>query len=155
MAKKRQRHEDPDLLNIIDEDLGPELEALLERGKTERVPILRGTELPGGRTRPPYARTFVEITFSDEDDLRRCVRLLRWSDDRLRARIDQLLLWEWNASFREGMTIYFGVNWYDAEFFERRKDAFREPSHEKFYSQFGATAEDFKMHHEIEGEVVG
>src|SRR5436305_1668290 len=100
-----------DVLNIAG-DLVPEidsvLEELLERGKSERVMILAGTESPERKHRKPYAVTKVEITFDNENDLRKCVRLLRWSDDRLRALPDQLLRWEWGSSFREDMTIYFG-----------------------------------------------
>lgn len=141
-----------DVLNIAG-DLIPEiddvLDELLDRGKKERVMILAGTESSEGRSRKPYAITNVEIKFDDEDQLRTCVRLLRWSDDRLRARPDQLLRWEWQRTFREQMTIYFGVAWYDKEFFERRKDAFSEPQHAQYYAYFGAKAKDFKIRHEI------
>lgn len=142
-----------DLLNVIDEvqEFDDELEELLERGKSERVQILSGTEAEG-RQAEPYARTHVEISFSDENDLRECVRLLRWSDERLRARPDQLLRWDWQKTFRDGMTIRFGVNWYERDFFERRKDAFREPTHAVYYSQFGASADDFKIRHEVIGQ---
>lgn len=141
-----------DVMNIAG-DLVPKIDAvlheLLERGKSERVMILAGTETEGNRRRKPYAITKVEISFDDEDALRTCVRLLRWSDDRLRARPDQLILWDWSRSFREKMTISFGVTWYDREFFEKRKDAFMEPQHATYYAYFGAKPEDFKMEHEI------
>ena len=141
-----------DVMNIAG-DLVPEIDAvldeLLERGKRERVMILAGTEMEGNRRRKPYAVTKVEISFDNEEALRTCVRLLRWSDDRLRARPDQLILWEWASSFREKMTIYFGVAWYDREFYEKRKNAFMEPQHANYYAYFGAKPEDFKMKHEI------
>lgn len=141
-----------DVLNIAG-DLVPEIDAvlaeLLERGKHERVMILSGTESEESRQRKPYAVTKVEISFNDEESLRTCVRMLRWSDDRLRARPNQLILWDWARSFREDMTIYFGVTWYDKEFFEQRKDAFMEPGHASYYGYFGAKPEDFRMEHEI------
>lgn len=141
-----------DVLNIAG-DLIPEIDdvlsELLDRGKTKRVMILAGTESPDNRTRKPYAVTKVEIKFDNEHDLRTCVRLLRWSDDRLRARPEQLLRWEWERSFREDMSIYFGVSWYDKEFFELRKDAFTEPQHANYYAYFGAKPKDFKIRHEI------
>jgi len=143
-----------DVMNIAG-DLIPEidevLDQLLERGKKERVMILAGTESPGRKNRKPYARTKVEIAFDNEADLRRCVRLLRWSDDRLRARLEQLLLWEWESSFRDKMVIYFAVSWFDRAFFDARKNAFAEPQHASYYSQFGAKAKDFKIEHEILG----
>ena len=142
----------PDVLNIAG-DLVPEVDKvlgeLLERGKTQRVMILSGTESPTRATRPPYAVTQVEIKFEKEKDLRNCVRMLRWFDERLRARPDQLILWDWQSSFRDKMTIYFGVSWYDEEFFAKRKNAFTEPQHAGYYSMFGAKAEDFKMKHRV------
>jgi hypothetical protein len=143
-----------DVLNIAGDPI-PEIDAvlseLLERGKSERVMILAGTEADANRHRKPYAVTKVEISFKDEASLRTCVRLLRWSDDRLRARPDQLLRWEWDNSFRHDMTIYFGVNWYDKAFFEKRQNAFMEPQHASYYAYFGARPEDFKMEHTILG----
>lgn len=141
-----------DVLNIAGDPI-PEIDAvlneLLERGKSERVMILAGTETDENRRRKPYAVTKVEIAFDNEAALRTCVRLLRWSDDRLRARPEQLILWDWSRSYRERMTIYFGVTWYDREFFEKRKDAFKDPQHANYYSFFGAKPEDFKMQHEV------
>ncbi|HEX7859112.1 MAG TPA: hypothetical protein VF773_02165 [Verrucomicrobiae bacterium] len=146
---------DSDILNISGElipEIGPELEKLLERGKTKRTKILDPAEHPDNARRKPYAVTKVSIKFDDERSLRKCVRLLRWSDERLRARPDQLVMWEWNITHREGMSIYFGVAWYDREFFEKRKNAFMEPSHTGYFSMFGAKAEDFKMEHVIKGK---
>jgi hypothetical protein len=143
-------HPVSDVLNIAG-DLVPELDAvmneLLDRGKQERVMILAGTE--GGVSRQPYAITEIEIEFDNERDLRNCVRMLRWSDERLRARPDQMILWDWRMTYREGMKISFGVAWYEQDFFERRKDAFREPRHAGYYSMFGATAESFKVQHRV------
>jgi hypothetical protein len=129
--------------------IDPVLDQLLERGKRERVKILSGTESPSAATRKPYARTSVSLAFKNEHDLRECVRLLRWSDERLKARPDQLLLWDWNVTFREGMEIQFGVNWYDKNFFELRKEAFQNPQHAAYYAAFGAKASDFKLNHQI------
>lgn len=142
-----------DVLNIAGE-LVPEIDAvlgnLLEQGKKERTMILSGTESPENKTRKPYALTKVEITFDNENDLQRCVRMLRWSDDRLRSRPDQLIMWNWEMAYRKDMSINFGVAWYNKEFFEKRKNAFMEPDHASYYSFFGAKPEDFKMEHQIE-----
>ncbi len=137
-----------DIMNDVADEIDSELDELLERGKTERVMILTGTESPRRGT-TPYARTEVEISFDNERDLRECVRLLRWSDERLRARPEQLLLWECQSTFRESMTIHFGVNRYDQDFFERRQEAFREPTHAAYYARFGATPDDFRMSHMV------
>jgi hypothetical protein len=49
------------------------------------------------------------------------------------------------------MKVFFGVAWYDRAFFERRKDAFKEPAHMSYYSTFGATPDRFKMKHKVLG----
>lgn len=107
----------------MDEPLPPEILELLERGKTRRTVILPGAE---GRNagKKPYARTHVEIEFRDEDNLRKCIALLKWSDERLLKLPELLAMWEWNRTDREGMTIHFGTNWYNRRFFEERQNAF-------------------------------
>ncbi|MBP2321413.1 hypothetical protein JOF56_001798 [Kibdelosporangium banguiense] len=129
-------------------EIDEELNRLLERGKTRPTQILEGSELPGP-PRVPYARTTVEIVFDDEANLRECVKLLRWSDERLRARPEQLMLWEWQNTIRDRMTIRFGVSWHNKRFFERRKDAFKGPSHAAYLRRFGVTADDLDVRHEI------
>jgi hypothetical protein len=154
MGTENERDRPSDLLGITGQTVGQfdsELNELIARGKTQRVMLLAGTESPQRHGHRPYAQTRVEIDFTDESNLRECVRQLRWSDERLRARPEQLLLWSWNLTFRDGMTISFGVNWYDKAFFERRKEAFKEPGHTKFYKLFGATADDFRVTHEVLG----
>ncbi|RBY93557.1 hypothetical protein DQ237_17370 [Blastococcus sp. TF02-8] len=126
----------------------------LERGRKGRSQILDGTERPD-EDRTPYARTLVDIDFDDEEDLRACVRLLRWSDERLRARPEVAILWDWNATFRDHMRISFGVNWYDQAFYEARRDAFMEPAHTRYYAMFGATTNSLKMRHEVLDEKSG
>ncbi|WP_155253307.1 hypothetical protein [Bradyrhizobium japonicum] len=146
------RNFEGDILRIGDDllpDIDAQLDKLLKKGRSERVQILEGSEDPSAPPRKPYARSEVQITFNNERDLRQCVRLLRWSDERLRARPDQRILWDWQMTWREGMTIYFGVNWYNREFFEARKDAFLNPEHQSYYAMFGATADQFKIRHVI------
>lgn len=143
----------PDLLNVMGELAWLDEATLeqLDKGREERVQILEGTERPD-ESRQPYARTSVDIEFETEEDLRECVKLLRWSDERLRARPEIAILWDWNRTFREGMTISFGVNWYDRDFYERRKDAFKEANHVRFYAMFGASIDSLHMRHEVFAE---
>jgi len=82
-----------DILNIRGEnipDIDPELDQLLEKGKVSAQRILDGASDRRFGDTVPYAITRVEVEFEQEEDLRRCVRLLRWSDERLLA-IDHLL----------------------------------------------------------------
>lgn len=141
-----------DLL-YIEEDLVPQidhaLDELLNKGKKEKTMILDAAEHPDAHNKKPHAVTEIKITFKDEDNLRKCVRLLRWSDERLRERPDLLIRWAWNNTYREGMVISFGVTWFDEEFFNKRKDAFKEARHQSFYAKFGADASDFEMHHKL------
>lgn len=142
-----------DVLNIAG-DMIPALDEatleLLEFGKSERVLILDPQE--GGSGQPPYAITRISVSFDNERDLQNCVRMLRWSGERLRLRPDQMILWTWAQSFREGMTLSFSVRWYNREFFERRREAFRDPAHVGYYAMFGATVDRLKLEHEIVGE---
>lgn len=152
MPDLTSRGYESDILRIGDDllpDIHSDLASLLEKGRAERVQILNGTEGANPSPRTVYARTEVKITFTNERDLRQCVRLLRWSDERLRARPDQRILWDWQRTFRDGMTISFGVNWYNQDFFEARKDAFANPEHRGYYAMFGAQARDFVMNHVI------
>jgi hypothetical protein len=136
-----------DILNIQGEEIppiDPELNELLKRGKTEEVRILEGASNRIFGDRKPYAVTTVKIEFNDERNLRNCVRLLRWSDDRLLA-MGSNILWSWNKPFRKGMTIRFAVNWYDKKFFERRKNAVRDTRHLSYFRMFGQQASDMQI----------
>lgn len=112
--------------------------------------ILEGasTQVFGDQT--PYARTEVSIDFEDEKDLRRCVRLLRWSDERLRA-LGSSIAWSWDKTVRDGMNIKFAVNWYDKDFYEQRRDAFRDKAHLSYFKMFGKAASDMQVHTEVLG----
>ncbi|KAJ5819488.1 hypothetical protein N7474_005079 [Penicillium riverlandense] len=141
-----------DMLNISEPGQSETIEDLLERGKTQKVRILIGSENPQHKCQIPYARTKAWITFDKEEALRECVRLLRWSDERLRSLVAEGPKWAWEKTFREGMTISFGVNWYDRNFFEQRRDAFTEPKHAAYYRRFGADPEDFHITHLVQGD---
>lgn len=141
MAKKKQKksasEKQLDVLAVIDVD------------KPQRVLVLDPGEV--SRTARMVARTTCEIEFDNEDDLLACIEALRESDAALKLRPESLKAWEWERTFREGMTIVFGVRWYDRAFFEQRKDAFKNDSHRSYYKRFGATPERFKVTHDLLG----
>lgn len=122
--------------------------SISEVRRPERVLLLEPKEMDRGG-RKPIARTTCEITFSSEENLLRCVRALKESDEVLQKRPDEMKLWEWNKTYREGMKIVFGVAWYDKAFFESRKDAFKDSTHIERYREFGATVNDFVVEHEM------
>ncbi len=140
-----------DILNIQGEDIpriDDKLHALLEKGKARAVKILPGASTKIFGKKLPYAQTHVSITFDSEEDLRRCVRLLRWSDQRLLA-IGSSIAWSWERSIRKGMEISFSVNWYDKEFYLKRSDAFKDSNHLSYFSMFGKSTSDMRIVTEV------
>lgn len=141
-----------DVLNVIQDEVKPLPDHVLEkvfRGREEKTQILDGSLLEQHEGLEPYAYTHVTMTFDNEDDLIRCLRLLQWSDERMRARTEPSILWAWQMSYRKGMTVEFSVAWFGKEFFEERKDQFTDESHASYYKKFGLTVEDIKTRHEI------
>lgn len=145
---------DTDVLNVLSDEVKPLPPHVLEKliqGRTSRTQILDGSMLEQHTNLVPYAYTHVSMTFSNEDDIVRCARMLQWSDERMRARTDPKIMWNWKQSYRDGMTIEFSVGWYSEEFFEERKDAFMDASHASYYARFGLKPSDVKTRHEILG----
>jgi len=135
--------------DINGRDHAVDLMGIVDPNAAERILLLIPREYTGVGERKLVARTSCEITFDDEEHLQKCVEALKESDEELSKRPDSLKLWDWGRTYREGMTIYFGVNWYDAEFFAARKEAFKTPKHAAFFLKFGATPEQFKVVHEV------
>lgn len=142
-----------DILNIQGEnipDIDPELEKLLEKGKNSPQRILDGASDKRFGDTVPYAVTSVEVDFENEEDLRRCVRLLRWSDERLLA-IKSSIAWAWAPTKREGMSISFAVNWYDKDFFNKKRAVVNNERHLSYFKLFGKSATDMKINTDIVG----
>jgi hypothetical protein len=134
---------------MLTESGAADVMGIIEPSTTERILLLVPREYTGKDERKLVARTSVEIVFEDEAKLLKCVEALRESDEELAKRPDALKMWDWAKTFRVGMTIQFGVNWYDIEFFNQRKDAFKNPKHVAIYEKFGATPAQFKVNHEL------
>lgn len=152
-SNEEQRSGFSDILNIQGEDIpdiDDHLDALLKKGLISEQKILDGASDKTFGKRQPYATTKVRIEFERESDLRKCVRLLRWSDERLLA-MGSTIAWAWAMTVREGMTIKFAVNWYDKDFFERRKDAFRDSNHLSYFRMFGKGTNDMDIYTEVLG----
>ena len=132
----------------LSEPLPADVLELVERGKGERTRVLPGTEGPKGGL-GLYAKTHVEISFRDEENLVRCVKLLRWSDERLRQLPELIAMWEWLQTEREGMSLFFSTGWYDEAFFRARKTAFMGRDHARYFEMFGASVDDLKTRNEI------
>jgi hypothetical protein len=150
MTSSNQKYGQHDEMPDLDAPLPEYIEELLEKGKTQRTRILPGAEGPE-ISKKPYALTHVEVDFTDETNLRRCIALLKWSDERLQRLPDLLAMWNWVETVRDGMTLRFGTRWYKQAFFEERKNAFLERDHLSYFAMFGAKAEDLKTWHEVLG----
>jgi hypothetical protein len=95
------------------------------------------------------AHTLVKIDFDNEENLQKCVQLLKESDEHLKNRPEELKLWAWDKTYREWMTIHFGVAWYDYGFFQDRKGAWKDANHLRDYAKFGAKLDQLRLRHEV------
>ncbi|MGH8905359.1 MAG: hypothetical protein ACRD0K_02335 [Egibacteraceae bacterium] len=91
----------------------------------------------------------------DTATVERCVEALRDSDERLRARPEELMLWDWQSTFFQadpgndagGGTILLGVAWYDDEFYLERRDAWFGTMHKRAYAKIGVPLENVTVTH--------
>lgn len=141
-----------DPLNVLTMEVPPLNDDLLDRikrGREERTRILDGSLLEQHSELKPYALSHVSMHFDNEDDIIKCVRLLQWSDERMREKTDPVILWGWQESYRERDEVYFSVVWYSKDFFEQRKGSFGDASHRSYFSIFGMSPKDLEVRHEI------
>lgn len=140
-----------DILNIRGEiipEIDKELDKILKKGLKSKQQILPGASDKLFGDKKPYAITKVKVEFDNEEDLRKCVRLLRWSDERL-LEIGSTIMWSWERTIREGMIIKFAVNWYDKDFFEKRKNSFKDKNHMSYFNMFGKNASGMQIKTEV------
>lgn len=91
----------------------------------------------------------------DEATVKACVEAIRQSDERLRSRPDEMMLWDWQTTWFEpdpanehgGGTVLLGVAWYDQEFHEERRDAWFGRMHRKVYQDIGVPLENVEVTH--------
>jgi hypothetical protein len=101
--------------------------------KVTRVRVLVGENNDATRRGGKKLVAWSECTYycPDTATVERCVEALRESDERLRARPEELMLWDWQSTFFQadtdneagGGTVLLGVAWYDEEFYLDRRDA--------------------------------
>jgi len=97
-----------------------------------------------------HALSKVEIRLQSKKDLAVCIAHLEESDRRF-AMINSNP-WDWTRAMFKELTVRFGVEWYDKDFFEQRKEAYLSAEHVSMYSQFGATVNDFTVEHYLTDE---
>ncbi|WP_299085853.1 hypothetical protein [uncultured Ruegeria sp.] len=114
-------------------------------GDGEWEMILVGEETRRGADIHRVATTSVEVTLKSEEDFERFFEIIKASDERL-AKVTAPH-YDWQMVLRKGMTIRFGVAWYDLEFFMAHKDAYLSDQHSSLFDQFNIEAADLKVHH--------
>lgn len=122
-----------------------------------RVRVLVGEDDDSARRGDKKLIASSECTYycPDAATVERCVEALRDSDERLRARPEELMLWDWQSTFFQadpdneagGGTILLGVAWYDEEFYLDRRDAWFGVMHKRAYATIGVPLENVTVTH--------
>jgi len=47
--------------------------------------------------------------------------------------------------------MFFGVRWYDREYFDKNRDIYKNQMHGHLFSKFGVSAESFNVKHFVAG----
>lgn len=101
-------------------------------------------------------------TCPDWATLEKCVEAIRVSDERLRARPDELMLWDWDTTWVQfdnqdnpmagGGLVFLGVAWYSPEFFDERSGAWFGMMHKRIYQQIGVPLGEVTVQHFLAAE---
>ncbi len=89
----------------------------------------------------------------DDATLDRCVEALRASDEHLRNRPEEMMLWDWQSTYveiqrdAEGGSVLLGVAWYDHEFYETKRDAYLDRLHARLYESIGLEPDAIHVSH--------
>ncbi|MFF3097618.1 hypothetical protein [Streptomyces cyaneofuscatus] len=128
----------------------------ISQNAVTRVRVLNGEDTDATRRGDKKAVARSECTYCpDETTARRCIDALEESDRRLRERPEELMLWDWQATYFEaeqdnplgGGSVILGVAWYDQEFFDDRRDAWFGRMHQRIYQQLGIPLENIDVSH--------
>ncbi|MFF2703389.1 hypothetical protein ACFVUQ_34125 [Streptomyces cyaneofuscatus] len=129
----------------------------IRQNAVTRVRVLNGEDTDATRRGDKKAVARSECTYycPDETTARRCIDALEESDRRLRERPEELMLWDWQATYFEaeqdnplgGGSVILGVAWYDQEFFDDRRDAWFGRMHQRIYQQLGIPLENIDVSH--------
>jgi hypothetical protein len=133
------------------------LNEYLDLNAPTRVRVLTGEDADPERRgeKKPIARSDCSYYCPDEDTARLCIQALKESDERLRSRPEELMLWDWKCTYFEpeqdnpngGGTVLLGVAWYDQAFFDERRDAWFGTMHQRIYAELGIPMDDITVEH--------
>jgi hypothetical protein len=91
----------------------------------------------------------------DAATVERCVEAIRESDERLRSRPEEMMLWDWQSTYLQldpdnkagGGTIILGVAWYDSHFYTERRGAGFGYMHRRMYAHIGVPLDNIEVTH--------
>ncbi|MEU3455297.1 hypothetical protein ABZ671_17125 [Micromonospora sp. NPDC006766] len=143
--------------------------SVLDLIKAGEQPVTRIRVLIGESDDPERRGDKKVVAFSDcryycpdWATLEKCVAAIKDSDDRLRARPEELMLWDWDSTWLQldnptnptegGGTIFLGVAWYSQEFFDDRAGAWFGYMHQRIYKQIGVPLEEISVQHFLTAE---
>jgi hypothetical protein len=131
--------------------------------RTGETPVTRVKVLTGESSDPARRGDKKLVAFSDcryfcpnRAVLDAVIDALVASDERLRSRPEEQMLWDWDNTWLEltdetdpdaGATIILGVAWYDRAFFDDRKVAWFGAMHQRIYQQIGVPLEQVEVSH--------
>jgi hypothetical protein len=98
------------------------------------------------------ARSECRFDCQDDASLDRCIEALRRSDENLRRRPRQPIMYDWQSMFVRpypdgGGLLTFGVAWYDEAFFDAKHDVYLNPQHEGMFEHIGMGAGSVSISH--------
>jgi hypothetical protein len=133
---------------------------LIEAGKTPvtRIQVIVGEDDDPGRRGDKTVIAFSDCAYfcPDGATLVKCVEHIKSSDDRLRSRPQEQMLWDWKTTWLQhndpddpgkGGIVFLGVAWYDREFFDDRKDAWFGRMHQREYQEIGVPMGEVRVQH--------
>jgi hypothetical protein len=121
-----------------------------------RIQVLAGSGSDPVRLagKVPIAKSDCTYYCPNSEVAEKCIEALRASDERLRSRPEEQMLWDWEGTWFQpepdnpgGGTVILGVHWFDTEFFDERRDAWFGRMHTKIYADLGIPIDDITVTH--------
>lgn len=135
----------------------PTIDTVIPKGPVTLVRVLEG-EGPGTPRRGSkqlFAKSECSYYCRNSEVVQAVIEALRQSDEKLRARPEELMLWDWQSTwYRADLDsdtgagwVLLGVAWYHEEFYRDRGDAYLSVMHKKLYDMLGLRLEDVEVVH--------
>jgi hypothetical protein len=111
--------------------------------------LVFGTENGRGLKLYPFARSHVSFEIPDDIDFERCLNDLRLFSAVLRTRKDEDVHYGWDNIYfsKISRTVVFDIIWYDKDFYEKRKNAYKSKLHERVLERFSLKPTDIRVEH--------